>query len=142
MRLRRMGTLALAALFALLGSSSAWAVEYKLQVVNVHDDAFKSFLKVGEAHDGASGPGLDRLETSLDKGDFPKAVRLYDRHLQAAREALAVAWGGVPVRAETQKGGDRQNLWDEVRWEGKPASRAWWSSSRTASGLRNWSAWH
>jgi len=83
-------------------------------------------LKVGEASDGASGPGLDRLEASLDKGDFPKAVLLYDRHLQAAREALAVAWGGVPVRAEIQRGGDSKNLWDEVRWEGKPGEHSVW----------------
>ena len=123
---RRLEPLALAALLALLGASSAWAVEYKLQVVSVHDDALKSFFKLGEARDGASGPGLDRLEASLDKGDFPKAVLLYDRHLQAAREALAIAWGGVPIRAEIQKGGDGKNLWDEVRWEGKPGEQSVW----------------
>ena len=127
MRLRRMGTLALVALLALFGwSSSAWAAEYKLQVVNVHDDAFKSVLTLGEVHDGASGPGLDRLEARLDAGDFPKAVLLYDRHLQAASEPTAREYGGVPVRAEIQNGGDRQNLWDEVRWEGMPGEQSVW----------------
>ena len=119
-------TVVLVAVALLAVAASAGAVEYRLQVVNVHDDALKSFLKVGEAADGASGPGLDRLEASLDRGDFPKAVLLYDRHLQAAREALAVAWGGVPVRAEIRKGGDGQGLWDDVRWEGKPGEHSVW----------------
>jgi len=76
--------LALASLaLAALGAAPAAAIEYRLRVANVRDEAFTSFLTSGELHDGATGPGLDRLESSLDTGDFPKAVLLYDRHSTA-----------------------------------------------------------
>ena len=104
----------------------AAAVEYRLQVVNVRDEAFTSFMKLGEADDGATGPGLQRLDANLDSGDFPKAVLLYDRHLQTANESNARTYGGVPVRADVRKGGEKKQLWDEVRWEGTPGERSVW----------------
>ena len=62
--------LALASLaLAALGAAPAAANEYRLRVANVRDEAFTSFLTSGELHDGATGPGLDRLESSLDTGD-------------------------------------------------------------------------
>ena len=86
--------LALASLaLAALGAAPAAAIEYRLRVANVRDEAFTSFLTSGELHDGATGPGLDRLESSLD---FPKAVLLYDRHLQAANESTARSYRAVP----------------------------------------------
>ncbi len=89
--------LALASLaLAALGAAPAAAIEYRLRVANVRDEAFTSFLTSGELHDGATGPGLDRLEASLDTGDFPKAVLLYDRHLQAASDATARSYRAVP----------------------------------------------
>lgn len=116
-----LGALALAA-----AASPASAAEYRLQVASVLDDAFRSFMRPGEAADGATGPGLARLEASLDTGDFPKAVLLYDRHLQAAAESTARAYGGVPVRADVKTGGDKHQLWDEVRWEGTPGEQSVW----------------
>jgi len=107
-------------------ASPASAVEYRLQVVSVLDDAFRSFMKPGEAADGATGPGLQRLEASLDSGDFPKAVLLYDRHLQAASESTARAYGGVPVRADVKQGGEQKRHWDEVRWDGTPGEQSVW----------------
>lgn len=107
-------------------ASPASAVEYRLQVVSVLDDAFRSFMKPGEAADGATGPGLQRLEASLDSGDFPKAVLLYDRHLQAASEFTARAYGGVPVRADVKQGGEQKRHWDEVRWDGTPGEQSVW----------------
>ena len=107
-------------------ASPASAVEYRLQVVSVLDDAFRSFMKPGEAADGATGPGLQRLEASLDSGDFPKAVLLYDRHLQAAPESTARAYGGVPVRADVKQGGEQKRRWDEVRWDGTPGEQSVW----------------
>ena len=107
-------------------ASPASAVEYRLQVVSVLDDAFRSFMKPGEAADGATGPGLQRLEASLDTGDFPKAVLLYDRHLQAASESTARAYGGVPVRADVKRGGEQKRRWDEVRWDGTPGEQSVW----------------
>ena len=89
--------LALASLaLAALGAAPAAAIEDRLRVANVRDEAFTSFLTSGELHDGATGPGLDRLESSLDTGDFPKAVLLYDRYLQAASESTARSYRAVP----------------------------------------------
>lgn len=123
---RSFATLVLAGL-ALGGAvAPAAAVEYRLHVVNMRDEALTSLLKPGEAGDGATGPGLERLEARLDSGDFPKAVLLYDRHLQAASESAARAYGGVPVRADVTKGGEKKQLWDEVRWEGTPGEQSVW----------------
>lgn len=105
---------------------SAWAVEYRLQVVNLYENSFASFLKPGELKDGASGPGLVALEASLDRGEVPTGALLYDRHLQATREGIARAYGGVPVRAAIQPGGWEAQLWDEARWEGKPGEQSVW----------------
>ncbi len=113
------------ALLALCATPVA-AVEHRLRVANVRDEAFTSFLKPGEIKDGATGPGLERLEASLDTGDFPKAVLLYDRHLQAAPESTARAFGGVPVRVDVQAGGDGTQRWDEARWEGTPGEQSVW----------------
>lgn len=104
----------------------AGATEYRLQVVNLYEASFASFLKPGELNDGASGPGLVRLETSLDQGDVPKGALLFDRHLQAAREGIARAYGGVPVRAVVRQGGVERELWDEARWEGEPGEQSVW----------------
>jgi hypothetical protein len=116
----------LVALALVTATAPASAVEYRLQVASVLDDAFRSFMKPGEAADGATGPGLERLAASLDAGDFPKAVLLYDRHLQAASESTARAYGGVPVRADVKKGGEQTQRWDEVRWDGMPGEQSVW----------------
>ncbi len=107
-------------------AAPAAAVEYRLQVVNVRDEALTSFLTPGESRDGATGPGLERLEARLDSGDVPKAVLLYDRHLRGASDSTARAYGGVPLRADVKPGGEKQQLWDEVRWEGKPGEQSVW----------------
>ncbi len=124
-RCRRLAVLAAFALLVLCVGQAA-AVEYRLQVANIRDEAFTSFLKSGEINDGATGPGLERLEASLDTGDFPKAVLLYDRHLQAASEATARAYGGVLLRVGVAPGGDGTQRWDEVRWEGTPGEQSVW----------------
>lgn len=113
---------------ALLGARAlpVSAIEYRLQVVSVFEESFAAFIKPGELFDGASGPGLDRMEASLDRGDFPRGALLYDRHLQPAGEAIARAYGGVRVRAEVALGPGEQGLWDEVRWEGQPGEQSVW----------------
>lgn len=121
----RIAALTFVGLLALCARPAA-AVEYRLHVVNVRDEALTSFMKPGEATDGATGPGLERLVASLDGGDFPKAVLLYDRHLQTANESNARAYGGVPVRADVKQGGEKKQLWDEVRWDGTPGERSVW----------------
>lgn len=119
-------TLVLLALALGAAAAPAAAVEYRLRVVNMRDEALTSLLRPGETGDGATGPGLERLEARLDSGDFPKAVLLYDRHLQTASESTARAYGGVAVRADVTKGGEQKQLWDEVRWEGTPGEQSVW----------------
>lgn len=111
----------------------AFAVEYRLQVVSLYEEPFSSFLRRGELADGATGPGLERLQESLDRGEMPKGALLYDRHLQAVRESIARAWGGVRIRAEARQGGLDRELWDEVRWEGKPGEQSVWVVAPTTT---------
>src|SRR5207247_1321830 len=124
-RPHRVLTLASLALAA-LGAAPAAAIEYRLRVANVRDVAFTSFLERGEINDGATGPGLERLESSLDTGGFPRAVLLYDRHLQAASESTARDYRAVAVRADVKPGGEGKDRWDEVRWEGTPGEQSLW----------------
>lgn len=118
----------LVAAFALplVGTPGALALEYRLEVVSIYDDAFSYFLSRREYVNGASGPGLDSLEQAIDRQDFPKGVLLYDRPLQPADEISSRAYGASPVRAEVRRGGGPAGLWDEVRWEGKPGQRTVW----------------
>ncbi len=130
-RLARSWKLALWTAVGLLGAWAvplpAWAAEYKLQVVSIPEEALAAFLtSSGEYVDGASGPGLGRLERSLDQGEVSKGVFLYDRALQPASETVARGYGGVPVRAEVRRGGVERQLWDEVRWEGNPGEVTVW----------------
>ncbi len=125
MILRRVGAGVLVML-ALGVATPASAAEYRLRVASVLDDAFRSFMRSGEAADGATGPGLERLEASLDGRDFPKAVLLSGRHVQSVSELTARAWGGVAVKAEVKEGGTRASLWDEARWEGVPGEQSVW----------------
>src|SRR3990170_4579532 len=105
----------------------ASAVEYRLQAVSLFDESFSSFLKRGELADGATGPGLERLQESLDRGEMPKGALLSPPPPPGGGGAPpARAWGGVRVRAEVRQGGLEQELWDEVRWEGKPGEQSVW----------------
>jgi hypothetical protein len=116
------------ALVAVLGlAGPAAAVEYRLNVVNLHEGAFAAFLGFREWDDGAAGPGLNRLEASLDQGAVGKGNLLYDRHVQPAPEWTARAWGAAPVAVATvTMGGVERQLWDEIRWEGKPGEQSVW----------------
>ena len=119
----------LAAAFAVVFAMAApaGAVEYRLQLVNLYEGAFSSFMTPGEWADGASGPGLARLESSLDRGEVGRGNLMYDRHLQGAAEGQARAYGGVAVAAVlAMGGGDGSGLWDEARWEGRPGEQSVW----------------
>ena len=98
---RRVALLLVAGLAALLARApAASAEEYRLRVVSVHEQGFYAYLKAGELKDGVSGPGLDRLERSLDSRDFPNGALIGGRDPAPARESVARVWGGVPVRIE------------------------------------------
>ncbi len=113
-------------------ASAALAVEYRLRVVSVFEDAFSACLSWREFADGASGPGLDRLEQMLDVGQFPAGAILYDRPLQVPDAWTAEAFGALPVRAEVVWPSRRDVLWNEVRWDGKPGDLALWVIGSTS----------
>jgi hypothetical protein len=124
---RRGVALAIGLVVALAAAGAAEAVPYRLQVVSLFEGAFASFLSPGELVDGASGPGLDRLDASLDQGLFPPGGTVYDRRLHVALEAKARAYGGVPVWQNVTYGPAYFHLWQEVRWEGQPGQQSVWS---------------
>ncbi len=115
----------LAALMLLLGlASQAGAVEYRLQAVNIHRDAFNHYL------DGPIGTGsgelvMDRLGRDLDRGAMPDGAVLSDRTLRYGWEALAASFGAVKVIAEIRPG-EGSRPWDEVVWQGNPGDRSVW----------------
>jgi hypothetical protein len=125
----RTGLMGAAALIAWLSiTGTAGAVEYRLRVVSIPDTAYASFLLPGELNNGASGPGLNRLEAALDRGQFPKGTVLFDRRVQPVRESLTRAYGGARVIPEAIWGGVAANglVWDEMIWEGKPGEHSVW----------------
>lgn len=121
---RGVALLALGAL--LVGSTPVGAVEYRLQVASLFDNAVVSFLRPGEVKDGASGRGLDALEAALDQGRVPQGATLWDRRVQPVREPLARAWGGVAVESALTPAGSDGRIWDEVRWQGTPGEQSIW----------------
>lgn len=123
-RLLLPGVAGLAALLAI--APSAGAVEYKLRVVSMPGTAYTSFLLPGEYKDGAAGPGLDRLEATLDRGEFPPGPVLFDRRVQPVRDSIARAYRGVRVLPEGRLGGDGPIVWDEMTWEGNPGEQSVW----------------
>ena len=132
-----LGSVGMASLLVSLAPvSTARAVEYRLQVVSIFDTTFSSYLKPGELKDGASGPGLDRLEASLDRGEMPGGAILYDRRAQPVLDNIARAYGGTPVVPSPGPGGGGQaTSWQEITWDGKPGERSVWfvsPSIRTA----------
>lgn len=127
------GLLITVLLTGLAAATPAWAVEYRLQVANLWESALYPFAKTAELYDGASGPGLERLEASLDQGAMPHAVLLQDRTLRWSSEGVARAYGTVRVLAEITPSGEGRR-WDEVRWEGKPGERSVWMVLPSGSG--------
>ncbi len=118
----------LATLFA--GAPAASAEEYRLRVVSIHEQGFYAYLKPGELTDGVAGPGLDRLQASLDRGDFPIGAVVGGRQPTPAGEARARAWGGVPVRVEPPA--EAAHRWTELRWQGKPGEQSVFVIAKTA----------
>lgn len=118
-------------LAALLLAASAWprvaaAVEYRLQVTSLYDEAF--FALLGRAGTRREGPvrGPSRLIEALDTADAPAAVLLYDRPLEAARAPVATAFRAARVRSEGPPSRERKPLWSEVRWNGNSGEHSVW----------------
>lgn len=130
---RRASVVAAIAVTLLAAPLVAGAAEYRLRVVSVYEEAFSALLRADELVDGASGPGLNRLEASLDRAEFPIGAILWDRPLQAVSDETGRAYGAVVARPDTPDAGTRR-LWHELRWEGRPGEQTAWKIS--PSGLR------
>jgi hypothetical protein len=116
-----------------VGASPARAAEYRLQVVSLFESAITSFARPGELRDGAAGPGLDRLEASLDRGQVGAGAALWDRRVQPVPDRVARAWGAVPVRAVlTPPAGETGPLWDTLAWEAEPGTHSVWLIAPTS----------
>ena len=128
MRSLRRGSVAavVGSLALLLTGAPAQAVEYRLLVASIYDRSLTSFVSVAELYDGASGPGLDKVEQSLDTGAMDRGVIIVQRPLRSVPASIARAWGGVNVAADILRGGIDTPSWDEVRWQGKPGERSIW----------------
>jgi len=123
---RRVVAVAAVCLFAVLAPGTpAGAVEYRLKVANIFDQAMMSFLSRGELDDGATGPGFQRLAAQLDRGSGDRGMNVTHRPLNAVPDSIARAWGGVAIRAQIARGGV-VSYWDEVRWDGRPGERSIW----------------
>lgn len=81
-------------LFAVLAMGTpAGAVEYRMKVANIFDQAMTSFLSPGELDDGATGPGFQRLAAQLDQGSGVRGMNVSHRPLSAVPDSIARAWG-------------------------------------------------
>jgi len=109
----------------LLGTTSAHAVEYRLLVASIFDATLMSFMSPPELVYGASGPGLERVEKSLDSGQIDVGAMPAGRPLVSVAADVAKAWGAVPVPGVLPARGDA-GRWDEVRWQGNPGERSIW----------------
>jgi hypothetical protein len=103
----------------------AGAVEYRLKVANIFDQAMTSFLSPRESYDGATGPGFQRLAAQLDQGSGDRGMNVTHRPLNAVPDSIARAWGGIAIQAQIARGGV-VSYWDEVRWDGRPGERSIW----------------
>lgn len=105
--------------------------EYRLQVTNLHRDAFMYYF------DGPLGTGsgelvMDRLGRALDAGQVPSGALMGDRPLRYGWEALAASFGAVKVIAEV-KPAEGSHRWDEVVWTGRPGDRSVWVIGSTTT---------
>lgn len=109
-----------------VGTAPAAAAEYRLRIASLHEDAFYALLgSAGTRKEGAV-QGSSRLIEALDTGAAPAGVLLYDRPVEPARAAVAMAFGAVQLRGEVRTDGDGRHRWSEVRWDGTPGEQTVW----------------
>jgi hypothetical protein len=96
-----------------------WAVEYRLQVVNL--DALTVLAHIDNSRPAPPGEtGQSRLEARLDHGGFAAAAALPGRRVHLLHEpgdgGQPPAWPQVVPRA-------RGSAWTTLQWEGHPGDR-------------------
>jgi hypothetical protein len=99
----------------LLGLPS-WAVQYRLQVVNL--DALTVLSQVENSGTVAHGDErMSRLEARLDNGEFSTAAVLPGRQVQLLQDP---GYGGkAPARLHVLPN-TRDSAWTTLQWEGSP----------------------
>lgn len=111
----------------------AEAVEYRLQVANLFEEAFTSFLQRGALRDGVASSGLDRLVRALDAAELPSGALLYDRRVERATQEEVRGFRASPVTTDVQDRGTTASRWNAVTWEGKPGERSIWTVTGTTT---------
>jgi len=104
-----------------LAPSLAEAVEYRLQVINLTEEAFAYYMDQGKA--GQNGSWA-RLESAAEKGEVPWGAIIADRFLRKADPALERLFEAVSIKPEAVDVGSRN--WIEFRWQGEPGKRVLW----------------
>ena len=94
----------------------AWAVQYRLQVVNL--DALAVFAQVENSEPPRPGEErMSRLEARLDNGEFSTAAVLPGRQVQLLEDPR---YGGkAPARLHVLPS-TRDSAWTTLQWEGNP----------------------
>jgi len=94
----------------------SWAVQYRLQVVNL--DALAVLAQVENSEPVARGEErMSRLEARLDNGEFSTAAVLPGRQVQLLQDP---GYGGkVPTRLYVLPS-TRESAWTTLQWEGNP----------------------
>ena len=125
MKMRALSILLAALLLTVPGWPLAGeAVEYRLQVASLYNDAF--FALLGAASIRGEGPVDSRLVEALDRGEVPAGAFLYGRMLEVAPARVATSFGASLVRAEARLGQEITLRGSEVRWEGTPGEHSVW----------------
>ncbi|MFZ1057564.1 MAG: hypothetical protein WAP47_00085 [Candidatus Rokuibacteriota bacterium] len=101
--------------------SLAEAVEYRLQVINLTEEAFAYYMNQAK---GSENGSWARLEAAAEKGEVPWGAIIADRSLRKADPALERLFEAVPIKPEAVDVGARN--WIEFRWQGEPGKRVVW----------------
>ena len=120
------GVVSSASLALLLGAltfalASAEAAEYRLQVINLNEEAFAYYI---EGSPGSPSGSWGRLESAADKGEVPWGTIIADRFVKKADPALVTRFEAVAIQPEAVEA-DGHN-WIEFRWQGVPGKRVLW----------------
>jgi hypothetical protein len=93
-----------------------WAVEYRLQVVNL--DAITVLAHLDNSGPAPQGEARQsRLETRLDNGGFSAAAALPGRRVQLLHDP---GYGGTPPAWLQVLPSARDSAWTTLQWEGHP----------------------
>src|SRR5215470_6044886 len=110
----RLAGIGIAVMGLVLIAGTAHAVEYRLFVASVYDTSFTSFVSVGELNYGASGPGLQSLETAISNGEIGNQ----GRHRPRRRRRRTLGRGALGRQA-----GRAQHLADQGHGQLQAAGR-------------------